>query len=49
MVGADAVSEIGTLFERRDPLYRDLAGGVLHLDGVSEEAALAMLAAWAGQ
>lgn len=49
LVGDDPIAEIATLFERRDPLYRDLAGGVLHLDGVSEEAALAMLAAWAAR
>jgi shikimate kinase len=47
LVGEDPVSEIAVLFERRDPLYRELASAVLHLDGVSEDAALAMAAAWA--
>jgi len=47
LVGADPIAEIGTLFARRDPIYRELAGSVLHLDGVSEDTALAMLAAWA--
>jgi shikimate kinase len=46
LVGDDPVSEITVLFERRDPLYRELADSTLHLDGVREEAALAMLAAW---
>ncbi len=47
LVGDDPIAEIGTLFERRDPLYRELAGAVLHLDGVGEDAAYAMLRAWA--
>jgi shikimate kinase len=49
LLGEDPIAEIATLFERRDPLYRSLAGSVLHLDGVSEPAALAMLKAWARQ
>lgn len=47
LVGSDPVSEIATLFAQRDPLYRQLAGTVLHLDGVGEDAAFAMLRAWA--
>ncbi len=46
LVGDDPIGEIGTLLERRDGLYRDLAGSVLHLDGVSEESTLAMVVAW---
>jgi shikimate kinase len=47
LTGDDPVAEIATLFERRDPLYRELANATLHLDGVGEDAALAMLVAWA--
>lgn len=47
LVGDDPVTEISTLYGRRDPLYRELAGSVLHLDGVGEDAALAMISAWA--
>ncbi|MCH8509207.1 MAG: shikimate kinase [Phycisphaerales bacterium] len=46
LVEDDPVSEITTLYEQRDPLYRELAGSVLHLDGVGEDAALAMVTAW---
>lgn len=46
LVGDDPVSEITTLYGQRDPLYRELAGSVLHLEGVSEEAARAMAVAW---
>ncbi len=46
LVGDDPISEIGVLLEQRDGLYRDLAGSVLHLDGVSEASALAMVVAW---
>lgn len=48
LTGDDPVAEIAMLFERRDPLYRELAGATLYLDGVGEYAALAMLVAWAG-
>lgn len=47
LTGADPAAEVGTLYAQRDPLYRGLAQGVLHTDGVSEDAALAMAAAWA--
>lgn len=47
LVGGDPITEIGTLMAQRDPVYRGLAGSVLHLDGVGEDAALAMLEAWA--
>lgn len=47
LTGADPAAEVGTLYAQRDPLYRELAQGVLHTDGVSEDAALAMAAAWA--
>ena len=46
LVGDDPIGEIGALLERRDGLYRDLAGSVLHLDGVGEAGALAMVVAW---
>lgn len=46
LVGEDPIGEIGVLLERRDGLYRELAGSVLHLDGVSEAGALAMVVAW---
>jgi len=47
LLGGDAVAEIGDLFERRDPLYRGLADGVLHCGSCDEDSALAMLSAWA--
>lgn len=47
LLGDDPVGEIAELFRRRDPVYRELAGSVLHLDDVGEDAALAMLKAWA--
>lgn len=47
LVGDDPVSEIRTLFEQRDPLYRELADGVLHAGGVEADSAYAMLRAWA--
>ena len=47
LVGDHAVSEIATLYDQRDPLYRELADSVLHLEGVGEDAALAMVTAWA--
>lgn len=46
LVGEDPIGEIGMLLERRDGLYQELAGSVLHLDGVSEAGALAMVVAW---
>jgi shikimate kinase len=46
LVGDDPIGEIGLLLERRDGLYRELAGSVLHLDGVGEAGALAMVVAW---
>lgn len=47
LVGDDPVSEIETLFEQRDPLYRELADGVLHCGSCDEDSAFAMLKAWA--
>ncbi|MFK7882574.1 MAG: shikimate kinase [Phycisphaerales bacterium] len=46
LVGDDPVSEIQTLFDQRDPLYRTLADGVLHAGSCDETSAFAMLKAW---
>lgn len=46
LVGDDPVSEIETLFGQRDPLYRDLADGVLHCGSCDEDSAFTMLKAW---
>ncbi|HCT45845.1 MAG: shikimate kinase [Phycisphaerae bacterium] len=47
LVGTDALDEVQTLFEQRDPLYRQLAQSVVHVDGVREEAVLRALLALA--
>ena len=45
LVGDDPVSEIETLFGQRDGIYQNLAESVVHVDGISEDAALAALVA----
>lgn len=47
LVGDDALEEVQILFEQRDPLYRELAESVVHVDGVSEGALLRALLALA--
>ncbi|MFG0246932.1 MAG: shikimate kinase [Phycisphaerales bacterium JB052] len=47
LVGSDLLEEVRTLFEQRDPLYRQLAESVVHVDGVREEAVLQALLALA--
>lgn len=40
LTGADPLAEIQTVFERRDPLYSDLADGIVEIDGKSAELVL---------
>jgi len=47
LVGDDAVGEIRTLFDQRDPLYESLAESTVETDGVGIDAALAALVALA--
>lgn len=47
LLGADPLSEVETLLERRDPLYCRLANLVLDVDGVDRELLLSALLAWA--
>lgn len=47
LVGDDPVSEIGALFDQRDGIYQNLAESIVHVDGISEEAALTALLALA--
>lgn len=47
LLGNDAIAEIQELFEQRDPLYRDLADGVLHAGSCDEDSVFALLRAWA--
>jgi len=47
LVGSDPVSEISELFDQRDGIYQNLAESIVHVDGISEEAALAALIALA--
>jgi len=46
LIGDDPITEIGTLFDQRDPLYRDLSDAVLHVGSTDERSAYAMLRAW---
>ena len=46
-IGDDPIGEIRELFEQRDPLYRELADGVLHAGSCDEDSAFALLRAWA--
>ena len=41
LTGADPLAEVQTLWERRDPLYRALAGRVVDVDGLGVEAVVA--------
>ncbi|MFG0315593.1 MAG: shikimate kinase [Phycisphaerales bacterium] len=45
LVGDDVISEVQTLFDQRDGLYRELATSVIHIDGVREESVLEALIA----
>lgn len=36
LTGADPIAEVQTLWDRRDPLYRDLATRVIEMDGLTE-------------
>ncbi len=47
LVGDDPVAEVDTLFGQRDQMYQQIAESVLHIDGISEHAALTALAALA--
>lgn len=47
LVGDDTLSEVQTLLDQRDPLYRQLAQSVVHIDGVGEGAMLQALSALA--
>ncbi len=45
LVGDDVLSEVQTLFDQRDGLYREIATSVIHIDGVREESLLRALIA----
>ncbi len=45
LIGDNPISEIQTLFDQRDGLYQSLAESIVHVDGVSEDAALAAIVA----
>jgi shikimate kinase len=47
LVGDDVLSEVQTLFEQRDDLYREIAESVVHIDGVREASVLRALIALA--
>lgn len=37
LTGGDVVDEVQAVFEARDPLYREIAGSILHVDGVATD------------
>tara|TARA_R110002072_G_scaffold69735_2_gene169185 strand:+ start:3197 stop:3745 length:549 start_codon:yes stop_codon:yes gene_type:complete len=43
LTGGDVVDEVQEVFEARDPLYREIAGSVLHIDGVELESCVVAL------
>lgn len=45
LVGDDVLSEVQTLFDQRDELYREIAHSIIHIDGVREESVLQALIA----
>ena len=45
LVGEDVVEEVQTLFDQRDPIFRDIAESVVHVDGVGEQSLIRALVA----
>jgi shikimate kinase len=43
LTGADPLAEIDAVFAKRDPLYSDLADGIVEIDNISVEATLEAL------